>query len=442
MKKKILIILDSDLYIRNYIETGIINHLKKFYNLEILFSKKIFNSKKLLQYKNIDLKSYQFDKFSENLFFFLNDITIFLNKKKSSSFQLRIANQFKKISFINKFFRIILFNKFFFHLLKIFLDLYLLKFTFIKKNILKNNYDLVIFPSSGLDLMSYYLTCITKNTNIKTFFLIDNWDNISSKSYYINKPNYLGVWGDQSKEHAIRIQDFDKKKIFSIGTPRFDVYKDKNKYKKIYKFKYILFLGSSALSKEQEVLTLLNNILQNNQSVFRNLKIVYRPHPWRKKDNISLNKLNYIILDKQLKDIFKKNSFQNSFQTKFQPNLKYYPKLIYNADLVMGGLTSMMVESLIMKKNYLAFIFNDKDIFYNPKKRMDNMEHFKILKNIKNINFCNTLNYNIVAKSLKDAWKHRKKTFKNNSNFYVNKIVLSPTPNYRDNLVKIIDDII
>ena len=233
-----------------------------------------------------------------------------------------------------------------------------------------------------------------------------------------------------------------KKKIFSIGTPRFDVYKDKNKYKKIYKFKYILFLGSSALSKEQEVLTLLNNILQNNQSVFRNLKIVYRPHPWRKKDNISLNKLNYIILDKQLKDIFKKNSFQNSFQTKFQPNLKYYPKLIYNADLVMGGLTSMMVESLIMKKNYLAFIFNDKDIFYNPKKRMDNMEHFKILKNIKNINFCNTLNYNIVAKSLKDAWKHRKKTFKNNSNFYVNKIVLSPTPSYRDNLVKIIDDII
>ena len=133
MKKKILIILDSDLYIRNYIETGIINHLKKFYNLEILFSKKIFNSKKLLQYKNIGLKSYQFDKFSENLFFFLNDITIFLNKKKSSSFQLRIANQFKKISFINKFFRIILFNKFFFHLLKIFLDLYLLKFTFIKK---------------------------------------------------------------------------------------------------------------------------------------------------------------------------------------------------------------------------------------------------------------------------------------------------------------------
>ena len=214
MKKKILIILDSDLYIRNYIETGIINHLKKFYNLEILFSKKIFNSKKLLQYKNIGLKSYQFDKFSENLFFFLNDITIFLNKKKSSSFQLRIANQFKKISFINKFFRIILFNKFFFHLLKIFLDLYLLKFTFIKKNILKNNYDLVIFPSSGLDLMSYYLTCITKNTNIKTFFLIDNWDNISSKSYYINKPNYLGVWGDQSKEHAIRIQDFDKKKNF------------------------------------------------------------------------------------------------------------------------------------------------------------------------------------------------------------------------------------
>ena len=439
MKKKILVILDSDLYIRNYIDTGVINHLKKFYDLEILFSKKIVNTKKLLQYKSIELKTYQFDKISENLFFFLNDITIFLNRKKSSSFVLRIENHFNKISFINKFVKIISFNKFIFYILKQFLNLYLLKFNSIKKHILKNNYDLVIFPSSGLDLMSYYLPHTTNNTRTKNFFLIDNWDNISSKSYYINKPNYLGVWGEQSKEHACRIQDFDKKKIFSVGTPRFDVYKDKSKFKKIYKYRYILFLGSSMLSQEQEILTVLNKILENNQTVFKKLKVVYRPHPWRKKqDTVSLNSLNHIIIDRQLKDMFKKNFFKNSFQ----PNLKYYPKLIDNAELVMGGLTSMMVESLIMKKKYLAFIFNDKDTFYNPKKRMDGMEHFKILKKIKNVKFCNTLNYNIVEKNLKNAWKYRKKLNIDNSNYFVNKIVASPTPSYKENLVKLINSII
>ena len=437
MKKKILVILDSDLYIRNYVDTGVINYLKKIYKLEILSSTKIINSKKLLQYKKTGLKFYQFDNFAEKMFFFLNDIVIFLNRKKSTSFDLRIKNHFTKISILNKFVKIISFNRFFYYFLKKFIDFYLLKFSSIKKNIFKNNYDLIIFPSSGLDLMSYYLPLITNKTHTKTFFLIDNWDNISSKSYYIIQPSYIGVWGEQSKEHAIRIQDFDKKKIFPIGTPRFDVYKNKSKFKKIYNFRYILFLGSSMLSKEQEILNILNKIIENNQTLFKDVKIIYRPHPWRKKqDIVSLKELNNVVIDKQLKDIFTKNYYKNSFQ----PNLKYYPKLIYNAEIVMGGLTSMMVESLIMKKNYLAFIFNDKDNFYNPKKRMNSMEHFKILKKIKNVKICNTLKTKIVEKFLIESWKLRKQ-FNNSSNYHVNKIVLKPSPSYKENLVKLINHI-
>ena len=191
------------------------------------------------------------------------------------------------------------------------------------------------------------------------------------------------------------------------------------------------------LSKEQEILNILNKIIENNQTLFKDVKIIYRPHPWRKKqDIVSLKELNNVVIDKQLKDIFTKNYYKNSFQ----PNLKYYPKLIYNAEIVMGGLTSMMVESLIMKKNYLAFIFNDKDNFYNPKKRMNSMEHFKILKKIKNVKICNTLKTKIVEKFLIESWKLRKQ-FNNSSNYHVNKIVLKPSPSYKENLVKLINHI-
>ena len=54
-----------------------------------------------------------------------------------------------------------------------------------------------------------------------------------------------------------------------------------------------------------------------------------------------MKKLKKTIIDKQLY----KNYLKLDFKTSFQPNLKYYPALLSNAEFVLGGLTSMMIES-------------------------------------------------------------------------------------------------
>jgi hypothetical protein len=438
MKKKVLLVLDSDLYVRNYIRTGTVNYLSKVYDLEILFSKKIENYNDILLLKSVK-KNYEFNSFFVKLFYYLNDIAIYLNRKKSSSFTLRIENTINRMSIPWKFLKIISLNSLFFYALKKILNLYLYNFNEINNYLLKNKFKLVIFPSSGLDLMSYYLPLITKRTDIKTFFIVDNWDNISSKSYYLEKPSHIGVWGYQSKQHAYKIQDFEKKKIFLTGSARFQVYKRNFPYKKIYKFPYILFLGASVLSKEQELLCITNKIIENNKKLFKNTKIIYRPHPWRQKqDRVLLEGLENVIIDRQLKLVFDKNTYE----TDDQPDLKYYPKLIYNSELIMGGLTSMLVESLILEKNYLAFVFNDKNIFYNPSKRVERLEHFKILKKIEDVKICNKINYDIIEKILINQWKNKKIINKKNLNYYVNKIVITPQPNYNKNLVRLIDRII
>ena len=438
MKKKVLLVLDSDLYVRNYIRTGTVNYLSKVYDLEILFSKKIENYNDILLLKSVK-KNYEFNSFFVKLFYYLNDIAIYLNRKKSSSFTLRIENTINRMSIPWKFLKIISLNSFFFYVLKKILNLYLYNFNEINNYLLKNKFKLVIFPSSGLDLMSYYLPLITKSTDIKTFFIVDNWDNISSKSYYLEKPSNIGVWGDQSKQHAYKIQDFEKTKIFLTGSARFQVYKRNFPYKKIYKFPYILFLGASVLSREQELLCIANKIIENNKKLFKNTKIIYRPHPWRQKqDKVLLEGLDNVIIDRQLKLVFDKNTYE----TDDQPDLKYYPKLIYNSELIMGGLTSMLVESLILEKKYLAFVFNDKNIFYNPSKRAERLEHFKILKKIEDVKICNKINYDIIEKILTNQWKNKKIINKKNLNYYVNKIVITPHPNYNKNLVRLIDRII
>ena len=54
--------------------------------------------------------------------------------------------------------------------------------------------------------------------------LVDNWDNLCSKSVFLLKPYQVGVYSQQAKNHADRIQGLDNKSIFILGSPRYDLY--------------------------------------------------------------------------------------------------------------------------------------------------------------------------------------------------------------------------
>ena len=103
----------------------------------------------------------------------------------------------------------------------------------IKKFIKKLKPDIVLYPTNAYEPLVSEVPKLCKSLNSKSFFLIDNWDNLSSKSILLNKPDYLAVWGEQTKKHATRIQNINSKRVFSIGTPRYD----KFFYYKNYKLK-------------------------------------------------------------------------------------------------------------------------------------------------------------------------------------------------------------
>ena len=175
---------------------------------------------------------------------------------------------------------------------------------------------------------------ICNKLEIKSYFLIDNWDNLSSKSILINRPDFISVWGTQTANHARKIQNIPKKSIFICGTPRYEsFFKKKNlKLKKIYNKKYILFLGTSLKFNEEMIVEKIDKILQKNSKFFKNCYLVYRPHPWRQStDLINLKNLKKTIIDKQVK----KNYLKLNFKTSFQPNLNYYPSLLSNSEFVV-----------------------------------------------------------------------------------------------------------
>ncbi len=413
MNKKILIVLSTNEYVRNYIESGAFFDLEKDFNCFYLVSNKV--DLNLLKKNNINFTIY-IDDPDQSLMSYNFFITLmFRYRKKSSSFKFRINRlffirgntdiekfqtiihdiikfNFKSLKIlIFRFYKIVLSSNIPFFFYK---ELFYIKHKLNNKlveNVFIYNPSLILFPSSAYDPIGIDIALISKkNHQIKSFFLIDNWDNLSSKSILYDKPTYLGVWSKQSLKHAIEIQNFNKNAIFILGTPRFNHYFHDRNINLIshFNFKYILFVGTAVEFDEAGILISLDKLMEKHNNIFQSIKILYRPHPWRQgKDSILDMNLKHVIIDPQLMESYSKSDVSSSVQ----PDLKYYSSLIKNCEFVIGGLTSMLIEALIFKKTYFALAYDDKKNLTSQHNMFKHYVHFKGIENISAIHLFENL---------------------------------------------------
>lgn len=395
-KKKIIFLIDSEQYIKNYFHGKLYENLKKKFNLLVLINSNSITKESKKYLKSLNYKTYSENKKNNYFNNFFNIITL-RNKHKSKYFKIRIKRIYRtdfRLFYENRnFFKIIL--RIIINNLKIFyfriLSTNLIYENFTKKNIFNTlinddlKYkvklfmpDLVLKPSNAHSKIEFDLCKLSRIYKFKNYFIIDNWDNLSSKTLFIKKPNYLGVWGNQTKKHAQIIQDIRKENIDVIGSARYESFY-KSKFRKNHnRNKYILFLGTSWAWNEEAVLDTLDKEVSIIKKKYKNLKIIYRPHPLRQKKTI--------IYKKRWKNVFYDEQINKKyFTSRIMPNLNYYPKLLSGAIFIIGGLTTMLLESAIFRKKYLAICFDDGKSFLNQKMAINNFPHLENIQKIDSI---------------------------------------------------------
>jgi hypothetical protein len=410
----ILVIIPSDLYVRNYLTTSALKSLQNSYKVSFLVSDTVKNLK---PFHDKDFDLYDHDQKNHKRHFYIFDLLMWRYRNKSSTFKFRLLRTQgfnlsipSNTSFIVKFAKILwrifryvylkarnymLGSSFLFHPYFFYLKLRLKENSKIKSAIIKYSPDLIIMPCSAYDPDGNDVLSIANALEIKTFFLVDNWDNLSSKSIFWIKPNFLGVWGQQSLEHAIDIQGFSKEQIILLGTPRFNNYfKYRNqKLESPYNFKYVLFVGTALPFDEPKALKFYEDILEKNKNIFQGLKLIYRPHPWRHRSmfssarKIDQKNFQHIIVDKQIEAAY----LEDNTDTSFQPSIDYYPALISNAEFVTGGLTSMLIESVIFRKIFLGLIHNDHKHFTSMHRVFKAYKHFEGIESMDAVRLCDNL---------------------------------------------------
>ncbi|MBI2062832.1 MAG: hypothetical protein HYT61_01160 [Candidatus Yanofskybacteria bacterium] len=249
------------------------------------------------------------------------------------------------------------------------------------------NPQIILLPSAGYEGLTFEIIGIAKKKKIPTCLLVDNWDNLTSKTVLTRRPDYLVVWGKQAVEAAVRIHNIERNRVFPLGTPRFIEYLNSGGHdlSSPYNFKYILFAGIAAPFDELSTLHKLEKIIDRKGI---DIKIVYRPHPWRKHrkcaDTFFGYDFKHIIIDEQAKLYYKRDEM-DEFNDVFMPDLKYYPKLLANMEFMICPLSTMMIEGLLFGKKVFVPVYDDGVHFTNPKNLLARHEHFKGINKFKNI---------------------------------------------------------
>jgi len=144
--------------------------------------------------------------------------------------------------------------------------------------------DLFIIISGAREIRTSELIKALKIKGITTFLSIQNWDNLTSKNYLLDQPDYIGVMGNNCVKTVSSTQNIDSKHIIACGLPRFNPYRLKNytvnkSQGKVYT---VLYLGTSLPHNENNLLNSISNYLENVRINNKKCRLIYKPHPNRR----------------------------------------------------------------------------------------------------------------------------------------------------------------
>jgi hypothetical protein len=222
--------------------------------------------------------------------------------------------------------------------------------------------DLILCFSGGMySGVENFLCRYGRIQKVPIFLVIDNWDNLSSKSILWETPSLIGVWGPEMMLDASEIHKIPLDRIYQLGSSRIDLLESNRSTTNVNsKSPYVLFAGSG-IQHIDEVEALLSCRLALNELGYSNLKIIYRPHPWMLRGSARdldprIKSHSGIELDP---DIASKgeDSFYN-FES-----LRHLEDLVRGCTFLIAGHSTVIVEALYFGKRVLAFTGSTHELF-------------------------------------------------------------------------------
>jgi hypothetical protein len=246
--------------------------------------------------------------------------------------------------------------------------------------------ELIVTSSSGVESYVYEVIRDARRLKIKTAMVLENWDNLTSKSVILAKPDFITVMGKSSIEKAKKIQMLTSTQIIPAGLPRHNLIRQFRSNQNIKKYSdapfTILYLGCSVPHNEHN---LINSIVARlkNSLISENYRFIYRPHPtkqYRFGDSLELD-LSVITQDNR----------DNTGLKRLPLIDDNFMKELASADLVISTPTTMALEAMML--NQVILIDGTVDNVHRTSSAfaLRQYEHLQDLFHIKGLNICSNV---------------------------------------------------
>lgn len=223
---------------------------------------------------------------------------------------------------------------------------------------------------------------------VPTIFLMNSWDNPAVKAMTNGKPDWLVVWGEQTKRLANLHLGMPLDRIKTFGAAQFDFYRDPPAVSRAEFFRacgvaedrrLVIYAGSSKGVKEVQHLIELESAIESGE--LPPCHIVFRPHPWRGtvagEVDFNSRTWKHISMDPEMADYYRR-SLANP-KLVHTPDTAYTHTLLSHCDLLISPVSTILLEAVMHGKPVLAYLPEediDRNFFLRTMANMTFMQEF------------------------------------------------------------------
>jgi hypothetical protein len=261
--------------------------------------------------------------------------------------------------------------------------------SYLENFIQKENPDMLIHPTVLEGVFVSDLISISKRNNIPSLYLMNSWDNPSTKALMVEHPDWLAVWGEQTRIHAREFLEMPDDRIICLGAAQFEAYREEPSplpadFKKSLGLKedvdLILFAGSGAGRGHDEIgqMKALDEAIQ--KGLLENCHVLFRPHPWhgsrRNEPDFYECGFKHISMDPAMEECYRLERESDSPPI-YKADYRQTNVAIKASTIVISGISTMMLEAVHLGRPTICSVYDDH-VKHDPLlSKVSKMYHFK-----------------------------------------------------------------
>ena len=394
-KKRIGLFIGSDFHARSIVESGVLDALIIDYKVVVFTSLKIrFNF--LARFSELNFVEFEVSRKVNKLFsqYLALGTARYMNRSNSFRFRIkryvlgdyyesrRLLGQFiwagkSSLKALRVVIRILIGKSpFFIHKEKVYFKELTKQFNLSELELL--NFNILISWCQNAEPSAIASILLGKKIKVPSMVVVDNWDNLSSKSIFPLEPNALICFGQQSVNFTHSIQKFNDCKIYPIGSARFEVYRGVIEGSEKKEPRQILYAGSSIAAEDLEILELFENYYSTNNL---NINFKYRRHPYPQGPELNLDDLHL-----KFPRLFKPGQVLPS---RVLESLEQTKEELRSTKILVAMPTTFLLEGVLCNIPTILISFESKKVRTSSRMMIEELEHLKGIENVQNISLVN-----------------------------------------------------